>query len=332
MSSLNNEKIVLSIIIPVYNVEEYVHECLYSIISSVGSKNKSKVEVIIVNDGSTDSSYKSIFPFLSNYSFVKYFEKENGGLSDARNYGLDNAKGYFICFIDSDDFVKETFVNDIIDVIGNYYFDVFSFRYTKCYSDKNTVVFDEFDKKDILNVNKDFYSKQPVFAWNKILRREIVANARFTKGLFFEDVALIPKLIDRSEILLHYNKSLYAYRQRSGAITSFQDDKYLDILRGVKSLWDNSQSDYIKTIIINQFFTLTLLSMRLPLGKYFKNMKYIATFYRENFSFPIPDYYYSIKSIPFRLLGLLGNKMIFLGVFLKPFISLHLFIKKRKSA
>lgn len=331
MSSLNGDKAVLSIIIPVYNVEKYVYECLNSIVSSVNSKNEDKIEVIVVNDGSTDSSYYSMSPLLHQHSFIKYFEKDNGGLSDARNYGLEHACGDFICFIDSDDFVKTTFVNDVFDVISNHCFDVFSFGYTKCYSDKNTVIFDEFDKKNVFGVNKIFHAKQPVFAWNKIWRRSIIDNARFTKGLFFEDVALIPKLIDRSEFLLHYDKSLYAYRQRVGAITSFQDDKYLDILKGVKSLWDDSQSDYIKNIIINQFFTLTLLSMRLPLKKYFENMKYIVSFYRENFNFPIPYSSHKIKNVPFRFLSLLGHKIVFLGVFFKPLISLHLFIKKIKS-
>ncbi|MCA5932537.1 MULTISPECIES: glycosyltransferase family 2 protein [Pectobacterium] len=329
MSTLKSEHTLLSIIIPVYNVEKYIKSCLNSLVSKIKIEHFSKIEIIIVNDGSQDASRDIIIPFVNQYPFLMFFEKSNGGLSDARNYGLERSSGDFISFIDSDDCVHNEFVNIVLDVINNNFFDIFSFEYAKFHNDEDLVYLSPFNTANVVGVDKEFYFKQPVFAWNKIYNKKLFSDLRFTKDLYFEDVALIPIVVDISKVFLHCNIPLYSYRQRSGAITSFQDDKYLDILEGTSILWSKSRSSYIKTVIMNQFFTLMLLSLRLPLKKSHSNMVHITSYYKRNFDLSLFDFTFKPKHIPFNLLRFLGGRMLGVIFILKPFVLFHFKLKNK---
>ena len=109
MNQPNNKTVQLSFIIPVYNVEAYLIECVESIISQI----EDNCEVILVNDGSTDNSGKICDEYALNYAFINVIHKENGGLSSARNAGLKCAKGEYIAFIDSDDRIASNSVKQI---------------------------------------------------------------------------------------------------------------------------------------------------------------------------------------------------------------------------
>ena len=106
---------VLSIIIPVYNVEKYIYECLDSIIYQKNCIND--CEIILVNDGSTDSSGDICKKYAKKYKNIKYLSKKNGGLSDARNFGIENASGNYIWFIDSDDYIQKDCISKIVKAI-----------------------------------------------------------------------------------------------------------------------------------------------------------------------------------------------------------------------
>ena len=107
---------LISVIIPIYNTQKYLKKC----IDSVESQSYNNVEIILVNDGSTDSSEKIIQPYLQRYENIKYYKKENGGLSDARNFGIDIAQGKFITFIDSDDYISLEYIEYLHQIlIGN---------------------------------------------------------------------------------------------------------------------------------------------------------------------------------------------------------------------
>ena len=101
------ENKLISIIVPVYNVEEYLKQCLDSILEQTFSD----YEVILVNDGSTDNSGLICQEYAEKDSRIRYFEKENGGLSDARNYGIEQAQGEYLTFVDSDDFLDKMHLN-----------------------------------------------------------------------------------------------------------------------------------------------------------------------------------------------------------------------------
>ena len=115
-----NDDIVISIIVPIYNTEKYLNECVDSIINQT-YKN---IEIILVNDGSTDNCLKICDEYAKKDKRVKVIHKENGGLSSARNSGLDILTGKYVCFIDSDDYVATTFVYDMFNLITKYNADI----------------------------------------------------------------------------------------------------------------------------------------------------------------------------------------------------------------
>ncbi|WP_345768832.1 glycosyltransferase family 2 protein [Citrobacter amalonaticus] len=327
-----NQEVLLSIIIPVYNVDKYVDQCLKSLLAQTSNNYLKQCEVIIVNDGSTDFSAEILSRYELTYPCVKVINKSNGGLSDARNLGIENANGFYYAFIDSDDVVDNQFIKIIIDCIQRQEFDILTFNFTKFYLDSdlrkykhNTTI------PDLIKTDAEYYSFKPVFAWNKIYKRSLFINTKFQKGLYYEDVALIPLLIEKAEHHFHLNYNCYYYRQRKGAITFYQDNKYLDILKGVEYLHYNSNSDYINKIIMNQFFTLSLLSLRLPLKSYFSNMKLICDFYSRKFEFsafmPVP----CIRHMPFYLLKGMGRHCIISLLLFKPIVALHNFIKNMRG-
>lgn len=102
--------VLVSIIIPIYNVEKYLAECLQSIIN----QTYSNIEIILVNDGSTDNSEKICLNYIKLDKRIKYYYKKNGGLSSSRNYGLTKSHGSYICFIDSDDFIDNNYVEKLL--------------------------------------------------------------------------------------------------------------------------------------------------------------------------------------------------------------------------
>ena len=113
MLKLNDEDFLISIVIPIYNAEKYLEECL----NSIKNQTYKNFEVIMVNDGSKDESETICKRFLEYDARFRYFTKENGGVSSARNLGLDNVKGDFITFIDSDDWIAENHLELLINSI-----------------------------------------------------------------------------------------------------------------------------------------------------------------------------------------------------------------------
>ncbi|BCG31406.1 glycosyltransferase family 2 protein [Escherichia coli] len=323
-------KIILSIILPVYNVSEYLIECLNSLLLDVHERYLNRCEVIVVDDGSTDNSFELMREYSLKYpESIKIYSKFNGGLSDARNYGLLKSSGKYISFVDSDDVVNRGFIKEIINFIDAYDFDILSFDFMKFFNNNDALILSQIDEfsKMAERVDSEFYKSKPVFAWNKVYRRSLFDNEVFPKGWYYEDVALIPLLLDRAKVLYHINSVCYFYRQRQGAITFFNDNKYLDILKGVSFLYDRSQSSFIKTIIINQFFTLTLLSLRLPTDNYFMNMRGIIDTYCEKFDLDSFEPKLILKHIPFLLLKKLKSLCVYPLYLFKPAVFLHKQIK-----
>ena len=122
----------ISIIVPIFNVEEYLDECL----SSLTSQNDTYYEIILVNDGSNDLSEEICKKYLKKYSNIKYYKKENGGVSSARNYGLIKATGDFICFVDPDDIVSTNYLEIIRETIKNNSFDLIIYGHNLLYKNK----------------------------------------------------------------------------------------------------------------------------------------------------------------------------------------------------
>ena len=219
------ENQLISIIVPVYNVEEYLKQCLDSILE----QTLSHFEVILVNDGSPDSSGDICREYVAKDSRFHYFEKENGGLSDARNYGIERARGEYLTFIDSDDYIDplhleylyNTLMNNDADIsvsnymnyhtsIATFYLHTFGDYYEKNYSSEDLL-----DNLAILERNDLSFST----IWGKLYKRSVFSFLRFPKGVIGEDVALIYKIYTQVQKIVYFHKDTYIYRENESGIT-----------------------------------------------------------------------------------------------------------------
>ncbi|TBL48087.1 glycosyltransferase [Obesumbacterium proteus] len=322
--------ILLSIIIPVYNVDEYVAECIDSLLCNLSEALSKKIEIIIIDDGSTDNSWNIISEYANSLTFMQCWRKSNGGLSDARNYGIRKSIGRYLAFIDSDDIVSERFIPDLIQFIESNSFDLLSFNYKK-FVHKPQFEIDTSEQPKSRVVDKYFYVDKALFAWNKVYSRKIFDNLYFTVGLYYEDVALIPLLIDKADVIRHIDFCYYGYRQRASSITYRTDDKYLDILKSISIIYNESDSNFIKNIVMNQFFTLTFITLRSPMPKAIDNLKKISSFYKKNFIKEKFKPSLLSRQMVFYVISKLGRLYIPMALFFKPIVLIHLMLKKTRS-
>ena len=229
--------IKVSIIVPVYNVELYLEKCLLSLVN----QTLNEIEILVVNDGSKDNSQKIIEEFQLEYPTKIFgFIKENGGLSDARNFGIDRAKGQFLGFVDSDDYVSETMFEEMYNLAIKYDAEMTICNLQKV--DENGSVTQKltqlpgFPEKIILKDNLSVFSDISYFACNKIFHRDLFDGKRFKKGVHFEDIELIPQLLLQCRTLAFTPNYHYQYLERQDSISKSHTMKGLDILKAVETV------------------------------------------------------------------------------------------------
>lgn len=225
-----NSPIYVSIIVPMYNVEKYIEKCLYSLMM----QTLNEFEVIIVNDGSTDSSKELAINFIQQYNLTEKFilvDKKNGGLSDARNFGIPYAKGKYISFLDSDDYVDKNIYEDMYCAIKKCNAKIAECSYYLTYSKSESKVSINSNYASI----KEYLLNGHVIAWNKMIDREwlLKTNVLFPKGLLYEDLffffGLVSNLSSIDEIVT-LNKSYIHYVQRDTSISYSNNDKVKDVV------------------------------------------------------------------------------------------------------
>lgn len=225
--------IKISIIIPVYNVEKYLATCLDSVINQT-YKN---LEILLIDDGSTDSSGLICEQYSKKDTRIKTIHKKNGGLSDARNVGISYASGDYISFIDSDDFIDINTFTILNQYIKQYNADIITFNYYDYYN-KDKI------SPHLLFNNLKFYAQQEfhstfakdlfnkyemnVTAWNKVYKRKIFNNIKFPYGKLFEDTFSDIYILNQCNNILVIPDTLYYYRRRNDSIIGkhIQEKKY----------------------------------------------------------------------------------------------------------
>ena len=228
----------ITVIVPVYNVENYLRKCLDSIITQT-YKN---IEIIVVNDGSTDASGQICQEYAQKDNRIIYIEKENGGLSDARNVGLDKMTGSYVTFIDSDDWIELDYVEILYRKIIEYQADIAVGNYYSYNEDEETYYFhiygDSYYEKiyDNISIFENLYESQEmksfalISAWGKLYKAKLFDYLRFEKGKLGEDGYFNQKMYLSVNKVVYLNKGLYAYRQRSGSITKTWTEKWMHAL------------------------------------------------------------------------------------------------------
>lgn len=234
----------LTIVVAIYNVENYLDKCL----DSLANQTVSDYEVWCINDGSKDNSRDIILKYVDKYNNFKLFDKENGGLSDARNYGIDRCKSEYISFIDGDDFVSNDYVEVSLKEMEDNNLDMLVFSYNQYYLTNNTSEKIELKiKEGIYNLkdNKELLAYTPNATWNKIYKTSLFIdnNIRYPYGYRHQDLGTTPKLLLKANKIGYIDKALYDYLiDRPNNITAQIDKKLYHIIDMSKEVMDYYKS------------------------------------------------------------------------------------------
>lgn len=241
----------LSIIVPVYNVEDYVEECIKSLIQ----QKYKNIEIIIVNDGSKDNSLLICEKYAKKDSRIRIYTKENGGLSDARNFGLEKASGDYITFVDSDDYVSPNIYVIMIENLEKYNAqisccNIFMTTNESIYEKHKIEQLTVFSSQEAISDLVDGDCLIDYASWNKVYRKELFKYIRFPKGKIYEDMHIMIPLFDMCEKIILTPIPLYYYRQRELSITKMPFSiKNFDIISAYKEII--YYLDKIKSPLIN---------------------------------------------------------------------------------
>ena len=211
----------LSVIIPVYNVENYLRRCLDSVLN----QQLKDIEVLLIDDGSTDNSGNICDEYEKKDERIKTIHKENGGLSSARNVGIREATADFITFIDSDDWIALDIYKYAMELQEKKNADIVQFAFEKVYSEscgeKNLEIqCREYDGKELIPCIYQNNTPISISAWDKVYRKELFTDNMYTENRIFEDTLLMPKLLFKAGKVFISNKiGYYYYQQNSNSIT-----------------------------------------------------------------------------------------------------------------
>lgn len=212
----------ISIIVPVYNVEKYLNRCIDSILNQTFKE----YELILVDDGSTDNSGKICDLYEKKDKRIKVIHKENGGLSSARNCGIEKSIGKYIGFVDSDDFIHPQMYSYLYDYLDKYKADISicAFRKVKeneCIKKQiknkelNIVILNNIEAQYELYKN---HGDQFVVAWNKLYKRELFRDLRYEEGKIHEDEYIIHQILYKSKTIIYIKEEFYNYYIRENSI------------------------------------------------------------------------------------------------------------------
>ena len=206
----------ISVIIPIYKVEEYLNECLTSVVN----QTYTKLEIILVEDGSPDNCPAMCDDWAKRDSRIRVIHKSNGGLSDARNAGIDVATGNYIAFVDSDDYIKPDMIEKLYTALIRENADIAACGILTCEGERQTA----WGCRDVVGTPKQIYAllyndtAYPVAAWNKLYKRSCWQTLRFPIGKTCEDAFTTYLLIHNARRIIMIPEALYCYRIRPGSI------------------------------------------------------------------------------------------------------------------
>jgi len=235
---------LISIIVPVFNVEAYVERCIESLIL----QSYQNIEIIIVDDGSTDNSGKICDKYRESDSRVKVIHKQNGGLADARNTGVDKAKGEYIAFVDSDDWVAADYVNEMYKVLVLNDSDIAVCKFQRV--SQNRVISHKSNEVQKVYVREEaikqlLYQKISTSVCGKLYKINLWNGVRFPVGKLYEDVETIYFIFNNCKKISSTNKIMYFYFFRNDSIVNqkFSISK-MDYVENCRCLLENIKSDY----------------------------------------------------------------------------------------
>ena len=283
-----------SIIIPVYNVEMYISKC----IESVKEQTLTDFECLIIDDGTKDKSIEKAIETIGNDERFKIYHKANGGLSDARNYGIDKATGEYLFFLDSDDYIGNTLLEDTYNMAKKCDSDIVCFDMMYVYDNDEEKISSgaDFecksykDDKSVIFINNS--------SNNKIYRRSFMSDKRFIKGMWYEDLAVIPVWLSKANNVSHVGKPLYYYLQREGSISHSADPRIFDIYKALNIIKEELHTD-LTDLYLDNCLIMTTLRIRdiedkdMRIDFYYKHVDYLDN--------DCPKWYDAIKNKDYNI-------------------------------
>ncbi|MES5843931.1 MULTISPECIES: glycosyltransferase [unclassified Bacillus cereus group] len=241
------EKPKISIVVAAYNVEDYIEKCL----ESLTAQSIKEIEILVINDGSRDNTVNIANEFTKCDKRIRVISQENGGLSAARNTGINHANGEFIAFVDGDDYLDKSMYEILYEKTITDNLDLVVCGFKKVWLDEDANKLREkeyYFNKELLNGNvlENFLCKHDepfVVAWNKLYRTEIIKknNIYFENRAFFEDVGFMPRYLYYANKVACLDNAMYYYVQRKGSITksynSMIESSLINTLRLVKEFF-----------------------------------------------------------------------------------------------
>ena len=292
-----NKKV--SVIVPIYKVENYINRCIESIIK----QTYTNLEIILVDDGSPDNCGKIADEYANKDTRIKSVHKANGGLSDARNYGMQYATGDYTLFVDSDDWLKENMIQVMIDSMNYYNSDIVQVGFYYAY-EKYLLFDDRYYKENdpaVILDNKELMKELVInervknFAWGKLYKTELIKDLPFKKGVLFEDVFWAHKVMQRVNKYALINKPLCYYLQREDSIVATYTTRNLDIIEGLKERHLFIQKHY--SHLVNESYKIILSTSLMHYNLLLRNKdKDKDGTYRKNIEKYIKENYENISS------------------------------------
>lgn len=219
------EKGLISVIVPVYNVEQYLEKC----VNSITNQTYRNLEIILVDDGSTDNSGKICDHLAKNDSRIKVIHKKNGGVAEARNFGIDVATGENISFIDSDDYINSKYFEILYKAMVANNAEIVICDYIKFEEDKEIKTSINENCKivshDKYSIFSDYYNmghkhEKIAVPWGKVYKTKLFKNIRYPVGAKAEDELTQYKIFDKSQKTIEIKEKLYYYLRRNASLSS----------------------------------------------------------------------------------------------------------------
>lgn len=301
---MKKNKYILSFIVIVYNNEKYINKCIKNLMKIIDNK----IELIIVDDGSTDKSNLKIRKLISNSSNIKFVEKKNGGISSARNAGLKIANGVYVAFIDGDDWIVCKDLVKNINIFSKEEADIYLMNTTKYYENSNSY------EKEIYDFKQGYINKQNLIdnkifgrAWRFIVKKDFLKryNINFHKGLIYEDEEYVPKIISNTEKIFYLDFSYYIYRKNNISITSSRNFiKTKDLMKIVESTFS-----WYKKNQINKKYVLW------SLARCIRNIFSSAIQFSKVEQKQIMEWYYKNKKMILSIISIRKMMLISIALF-----------------
>ena len=247
----------LSIIIPVYNVEQYIRSCVESIFRQ--DLKEEDFEVILVNDGTQDHSFEIINDIISNHTNIVILEQENQGLSVARNVGFAYASGQYILCIDSDDILIDNSLIHLCSMLDSSPVDMLIAGFVKMTNQEiasfNGITTPDFvtERRQASDIFLHSFNPLECYIWRTVYRKDFLEdnNIKFIPGVFFEDVPFTIECFLKANICINTSLVFYIYRQRENSVvSSINLKKILDINTVLAHLWKMKQNPNRKIIVL----------------------------------------------------------------------------------